>query len=218
MIDLAKVETGLGLLMSHDGYLLEKDISERAITHKLAEYLQQLFLEWNVDCEFNKNLNKPKAIDIDPRQLLILMANYLEKNYAKEKTEIDDISTTEERNDLIRQLYNPEIDYIEELDLYLFLLNLGGTIIRKTIYPDIIIHHRGTSDNHIVIEAKKTKNRNREARLYDLIKLATLTSQREFHYRKGIFIDLPVGGDFSRFRAFDIRRAAFRNVFEYLPR
>ena len=31
----------------------------------------------------------------------------------------------------------------------------------KTVYPDIIIHHRGTTDNLLVIEMKKTTNNDR---------------------------------------------------------
>lgn len=216
MIDFARVESGLGLLLRNDGYLLQNDVSERAITHKLAEHLQGLFWEWNVDCEFNKNLNQPKTIDIEPERLLGLMADYLSNLYPKEADGLDDVATGEEREDLIKQLQKPEIDYIQELDLYLFLLKLGNKTIRKRIFPDIIIHHRGTSENHIVIEAKKTKNQNREARLYDLAKLATLTSNSEFNYKKGIFIDFPVMDDFGAFQSF-ARRNITQKVFEYKP-
>lgn len=34
---------------------MQNDVSERAITHKLAEYLQDQFPELNVDCEYNRN-------------------------------------------------------------------------------------------------------------------------------------------------------------------
>lgn len=35
--------------------LLEIEVNERSISHKIAEYLQALFLEWHVDCEYNRN-------------------------------------------------------------------------------------------------------------------------------------------------------------------
>jgi hypothetical protein len=35
--------------------LLRNDVSERAITHKLAEYIQIRFADFNVDCEYNRN-------------------------------------------------------------------------------------------------------------------------------------------------------------------
>ncbi len=147
------------------------------------------------------------------------MADYLERYYPEEKNEIDAISSGEEREDLIKQLRHPELEYIEEIDLYLFLLKIGRRVIRKTIYPDIIVHRRGTTQNHMATEAKKTKNKNREARFYDLLKLATLTAtQGNFQYHKGIFIDLPVAGDLLTFHHWETKPTAFKNVFEYLPK
>ena len=49
-----KVEIALGMLLKNDSFLLEHDVNERSISHKLAEYLQQLFPDYNVDCEYNK--------------------------------------------------------------------------------------------------------------------------------------------------------------------
>jgi hypothetical protein len=46
----------------NDDYLLIKDVSKRAIAHKLGEYLQPLFPGWNVDCEYNRNGDIPKQI------------------------------------------------------------------------------------------------------------------------------------------------------------
>lgn len=37
-----------------DRYLLDQDVNERTIAHKLAEYLQQHIPEFNVDCEYNR--------------------------------------------------------------------------------------------------------------------------------------------------------------------
>jgi len=41
-------------LRKQDKYLLDKKVNERTITHKLAEYLQDHFPEFNVDCEYNR--------------------------------------------------------------------------------------------------------------------------------------------------------------------
>ncbi len=35
-------------------FLLENNINERSLTHKLAEYLQKHFPDYNVDCEYNR--------------------------------------------------------------------------------------------------------------------------------------------------------------------
>lgn len=50
-----KVECSLNKLMEYDSFLLKENLNERTITHKLAEYLQQEFRDWNVDCEYNRD-------------------------------------------------------------------------------------------------------------------------------------------------------------------
>ena len=42
-------------LLEKDIYLLKNDVNERSITHKMAEYLQQEFSEYHVDCEYNRD-------------------------------------------------------------------------------------------------------------------------------------------------------------------
>jgi len=53
-----KIKCSLNKLMEFDSFLFEKDLNERTITHKLAEYLQQEFKDWNVDCEYNRDYEK----------------------------------------------------------------------------------------------------------------------------------------------------------------
>lgn len=42
-------------LFTKDAWLLQNDVSERSITHKLAEYLQHRIKHLHVDCEYNRN-------------------------------------------------------------------------------------------------------------------------------------------------------------------
>ncbi len=49
------IDECLSELLAKDFPLLKNDVSERAITHKLAEYIQIRFPDWNVDCEYNRN-------------------------------------------------------------------------------------------------------------------------------------------------------------------
>jgi hypothetical protein len=63
-----------------------------------------------------------------------------------------------------------------------------------TVYPDIIVHHRGTRDNLIVIEAKKTSNKNGD----DSDKLEAYKS--DLGYRFAFYVKFPVGEDFEAFR------------------
>lgn len=57
-----KVDLAINILFEKDSFLLENGISERSVAHKLAEYLQVLFPEWNVDCEYNKKGVDPKEL------------------------------------------------------------------------------------------------------------------------------------------------------------
>jgi phenylacetate-coenzyme A ligase PaaK-like adenylate-forming protein len=50
-----KVEIACGMLLKNDSFLLEHDVNERSISHKLADYLQQLFTDYNVDCEYSES-------------------------------------------------------------------------------------------------------------------------------------------------------------------
>jgi len=66
---IARLNRALGALVIRDRYLLERDVSERAITHKLAEYLQDEFPNWNVDCEYNRDGHEPKRLGFDDKVL-----------------------------------------------------------------------------------------------------------------------------------------------------
>ena len=58
-----KLETAIHKLFAQDAFLLEHGANERAVSHKLAEYLQELFSEYNVDCEYNRHGFKIKTLD-----------------------------------------------------------------------------------------------------------------------------------------------------------
>ena len=58
------VET-LQQVLDNDRYLLEHDINEPAISHRLAVYLETQFDDFNVDCEYNGN------VDADSRRKYI---------------------------------------------------------------------------------------------------------------------------------------------------
>ncbi len=51
------LEVALQTLQDYDDVVLQKDANERAISHRLAVYLEKLFPDWNVDCEYNRNCN-----------------------------------------------------------------------------------------------------------------------------------------------------------------
>lgn len=137
------LEHSLGLLLRHDSYLLEKDVNERSISHRLALYLQELFEAWNVDCEYNR--------DHDDSKRLKIMQNVAAQEGVK--VEVDDTNAS-------------------------------------TVFPDIIVHRRGTDDNLLVIEMKKTTSRGSDK--FDRCKLNEFRHQ--LGYRYAVFIKLRTGG------------------------
>lgn len=219
--DQSRIQHGLDILLKVDNYLLKNVTSERSITHKLGEHYQYIFNEWNVDCEFNRNLDGLKLIEIEPKIILSQMAEKLgNKGYILNVLDLgDNREVVEELKNLEEQLNDPRnIDYTEELGVAFFTLTLvNGKKLKKAIYPDIIIHHRGTTDNHIVIECKKSLNTDPRDRAYDLVKLITLATSPDFMYRAGYFIDIPVGDDLALFQRFSDPHEFTQNVYVIRP-
>jgi DNA-directed RNA polymerase specialized sigma54-like protein len=59
-----KVATALNRLRSQDSFLIEANTNERTISHKLAEYLQEEFPDWDVDCEYNRHMDDIKKVEL----------------------------------------------------------------------------------------------------------------------------------------------------------
>jgi len=115
-------------LFKNDAFLLENGVHERSVAHKLAEYLQQQFLGWHVDCEYNRH---GLGIKMLPREC--------------------------------------ESEH------------------REYVYPDVVVHHRNTDDNLLVIEIKLRKNKTVDE--CDNAKLTAFTNQNgDYKYQLGLFI------------------------------
>ncbi len=73
VIEKEKIEQALKealkTLLARDKEILRADINERTISHRLALYLEPYFGDWNVDCEYNRNHNDPKRLEI-PRKMV----------------------------------------------------------------------------------------------------------------------------------------------------
>jgi hypothetical protein len=135
LVELA-LKDALDQLLLSDGAILAMDVNERSISHRLASYLEPYFPGWNVDCEYNRNHDEPKRLNIRRRSI-----------------QSDDTQAT-------------------------------------TVFPDIIIHRRGTDDNFVVIEMKKTTSQ--ETDDYDLEKLNAFKVQ--LGYQFAIFVKVITGG------------------------
>ncbi|MCL1971857.1 MAG: hypothetical protein FWG57_02560 [Endomicrobia bacterium] len=185
--------------VKNDRYLLENDLHERTDTHKLAEYLQYFLPQWNVDCEYNKNLNTIKILDFN--EIINGIKNILtQKNINYVKQEADKEHNQEDIKEVLFSL-RQELEEAEKnqfkdesgaLNFLCFNSSQPDKRYIKKVYPDIIAHIRGTTKNKIIIEAKKKSKPDEKARWFDLIKLGLFTRKNGlYRYDVGYFIDLP---------------------------
>jgi hypothetical protein len=58
----AKVNRAIKNCLFAESKLLALEVNERSITHKVAEYLQKEFSNYDVDCEYNKDGHDQKKI------------------------------------------------------------------------------------------------------------------------------------------------------------
>lgn len=52
--ELNKVIAALRDFYAHEGFLFEKDVGERAVTHRFAVHLEKQFPGWSVDCNYDR--------------------------------------------------------------------------------------------------------------------------------------------------------------------
>lgn len=69
-----RVKYALSELLRYDKWLLTRDASERCIVHKLAIYIEKYFKKYDVDCEYNSNVENDRG----KKRIFILM-NELER-------------------------------------------------------------------------------------------------------------------------------------------
>lgn len=156
---IEKIENSLRSLIEKEYWLIEKDLSEQSICHKLALYIQNEFngCDLDIDCEYNGDITK----DNERKSISILKTNLKELNLLKEK----------EENDLEKEYTN------------------------RAVFPDIIIHKRGSHDyNLCIIEVKKSSSNIPFA--YDDLKLKSYTSEdngNNLNYQIGVFVKIIVG-------------------------
>ncbi|GHA84359.1 hypothetical protein [Modicisalibacter luteus] len=134
---LQHLDSAVQQLVEKDRFILQESVNERAVTFRLAIYLQERFPDWHVDCEYNCWETSCRAM----RQM---------------------ITAT----------------------------NAAATEAR-TIYPDIVIHQRGTSRNLAAIEIAKSSSR--FGKHQDLKKLRAYKTQMQ--YQHAVLLNIGVGSE-----------------------
>jgi hypothetical protein len=63
--ELEKIAAGLKEFYAREAFLFERDLGERALTHRLAVHLERQFPDFEVDCDFDRlgarTLNLPRG-------------------------------------------------------------------------------------------------------------------------------------------------------------
>ncbi|WGL97249.1 hypothetical protein QE177_08385 [Arsenophonus sp. aPb] len=57
-----QVINALQCFINNDRFLLEVDANEPTLTSQIGRYLQDEFPDYNVDCEYNRNIDGPKKV------------------------------------------------------------------------------------------------------------------------------------------------------------
>lgn len=160
------LEKALKILYVKDRYLLKHNCHERSITHKLAEYLQELLPQYNVDCEYN--------LDIDNK-------DNRRKRWISQKV-IENIR--QEIENSRKSLNESNWNLSEEIEK-----------LSKGFYPDIIVHRRGSNNfNKLVIEGKKG-NLNSDLDVEKLTALTSQDGEPHYRYLLGAQISFDIEND-----------------------
>lgn len=183
--------------LKKDSYLSDVNANERSQTHKIAEYLQQILPEYNVDCEYNRNLRQEKTLNFF--EIVDKIKDFLEDNSSSNElaghertTVLKLLEMITHRNIIADESNNPQTRNGNNYVGYLTFTDESQNKYIKRVFPDIIAHLRGTNTNKIVIEAKKEGHKHPEAELFDRVKLGLFTKRNgQFDYDIGFFITLP---------------------------
>ncbi len=134
--------SALEMLHKAHSHLYEVDVNERSLTHWLAVYLSRLFPGFEVDVEYNRNLEEPKRL-----QLTV------------DTTTANDIKAT-------------------------------------TVFPDVIVHRRGSHQNLLVVEVKKGPRAD-GTRDAEKLKAFTRPEPDGLGYRFGAFVRVNTDGSYT---------------------
>jgi len=146
------VRDAIATLKDKDDFLFRNDISEWAISHKIAVYLNDRFPRLDVDCEYNGYAKSDK----NKKYIMILRGRIEELGKLKDS------------------------DKDEQL-------------LKRLVYPDIIVHKRGKEQNLLIIEIKKEKNKDSD---FDREKIRRYTSpkyENDLNYKLGALIIFTTG-------------------------
>lgn len=135
-------------------------VSERAVTHRIALHLQAFFPQHAVDCEYNRNADESKTIEVQ-------LATVTERKRRKLiQSAVNGGMPQHEAEQLTAVATNP----LPDLIVHRRVSNKHNLLIAEIKVPG--------------------DSRGEEGRLYDLVKLRAFTAPHPYGYRLGVFADI----------------------------
>src|SRR6267154_393552 len=135
--ELNKVVSALVEFYARETHLLEKDLGERTLTHRLDVPSRKLLFEMHGETVCDGRLSHLLEKDLGERTLTHRLAVHLEKQFAGWDVDCDYNRLGE------RTLRLPHGTIVSTDD------HLG-----KSVYPDIVVHRRAVPDNLLAIEVR----------------------------------------------------------------
>lgn len=159
-----KVENAICKLFKRDRYLLQNNLNERTIAHKFAMYLQEEFIDYDVDCEYNKNVD--------------------EKNGAKNiyilEEELDELRSS------IKYVASKRHEETKKLKQEFAVISIYPDIL--------VHKRGNNERNLLIIEIKKSTNlTDREFDFKKLQCYTEKSEHNKLHYKYGLFIEFITG-------------------------
>lgn len=139
---------------------MERRVSERAVTHRIALYLQALFPHHFVDCEYNRNHEGAKTIEVR----LARLGERKRQEFIQRA--VDGGMPRNEAEQLAAVTINP----LPDLIVHRRLSNEHNLLMAEIKVPG--------------------DSRGQGGRLYDLAKLRAFTQPHSYGYRLGVFADI----------------------------
>jgi len=144
-------------------------------------------------------------IDVQEQSITNALSKYLEVDFNElgldinvdfNKRIVEDVYIKKQLDFLVGELHHSKMrggEFINE------------AYYRKAVLPDIIFHDIKTSaNNFLVIEIKKSTNKNKQDRDFDILKLQVFTRD-DLSYQFGAFIEFKTGEEYDEQAPFCIR-------------
>ena len=126
------VRRALELLVIFDKDLLRLNSHEQAITHRFAVYLEKMFPEYNVDCEYNKSMSDVKKINGKAKRPdIIIHRRNTDENFVVIQVKKNDVYC--EKKERLKAFTKQDGEYKYQFG---YFINLKSNGIEFTMFPN----------------------------------------------------------------------------------